>query len=292
MLEFDVFISHASEDKDDFVRPLVDALKALGLSVWYDEDQILLGDDFRAKMDQGLALARFGVVVLSPSFKKYWPESELSALFNQERVFGKLKILPVLHHLSHADVTNIWPLAAAKASISSIEGEDHVAEEIAKVIRARSVEPSRQGGPDSQSRSPFYGLPALPSTHFVGREADLGRLADLLGPSSVALAASVEGLAGIGKTELALKLAQRLEQTDSFPGGIFWLSAEDPDLTTIWGSTIANSLGIDSGPTNERASLAIRRVQRQTGRVLLVLDNVEKWNAESKPHPLPEGSHV
>ncbi|MEM6797405.1 MAG: toll/interleukin-1 receptor domain-containing protein, partial [Acidobacteriota bacterium] len=90
MLEFDVFISHASEDKDDFVRPLVDALKARGLKVWYDEDQILLGDDFRAKMDQGLALARFGVVVLSPSFKKYWPESELSALFNQERVFGKL----------------------------------------------------------------------------------------------------------------------------------------------------------------------------------------------------------
>ena len=33
--EFDVFISHASEDKDAIVRPLAGALERCGLSVWY-----------------------------------------------------------------------------------------------------------------------------------------------------------------------------------------------------------------------------------------------------------------
>jgi hypothetical protein len=37
MMEWDVFISHASEDKDDFVRHLADHLRRSGLRVWFDE---------------------------------------------------------------------------------------------------------------------------------------------------------------------------------------------------------------------------------------------------------------
>lgn len=36
----DVFLSHASEDKDDIARPLKDALEALGVTVWFDELKI------------------------------------------------------------------------------------------------------------------------------------------------------------------------------------------------------------------------------------------------------------
>lgn len=32
--EWDAFISHASEDKDDFVRPLAQTLAQLGVKVW------------------------------------------------------------------------------------------------------------------------------------------------------------------------------------------------------------------------------------------------------------------
>ena len=34
---FDAFICHASEDKDDFVRPLAERLKENRVEVWYDE---------------------------------------------------------------------------------------------------------------------------------------------------------------------------------------------------------------------------------------------------------------
>ena len=43
-MEYDVFISHASEDKDSVVRPLAQALVAKGLKVWYDEFELKIGD--------------------------------------------------------------------------------------------------------------------------------------------------------------------------------------------------------------------------------------------------------
>ena len=56
--QWDVFISHASEDKNDFVRPLAQALKASGLMPWYDETTLTVGDSLRRKIDEGLASSR------------------------------------------------------------------------------------------------------------------------------------------------------------------------------------------------------------------------------------------
>lgn len=64
----DVFISHASEDKDDVARPLAHALRRRGLSVWYDEFELKMGDSLRQKIDRGLAASRFGVIVFSKAF--------------------------------------------------------------------------------------------------------------------------------------------------------------------------------------------------------------------------------
>lgn len=68
--EYDVFISHASEDKDCVVRPLAHALRIKGLNVWYDEFELKIGDSLRRKIDQGLSRSRFGIVVISRSFIK------------------------------------------------------------------------------------------------------------------------------------------------------------------------------------------------------------------------------
>ena len=64
----DVFISHASEDKDAIVRSLASALTSEGLKVWYDEFTLRIGDSLRQKIDRGLATSRVGLVVLSPAF--------------------------------------------------------------------------------------------------------------------------------------------------------------------------------------------------------------------------------
>ena len=55
-VEYDLFISHASEDKDDFVRPLANALKSLGVKVWYDEFTLKIGDSLRGSIDRGFGI--------------------------------------------------------------------------------------------------------------------------------------------------------------------------------------------------------------------------------------------
>ena len=76
--KFDLFISHASEDKDSIARPLYHALIAHGFSVWFDEAELRLGDSLRSSIDDALAKCRYGIVILSPSFfKKNWTTLEL-----------------------------------------------------------------------------------------------------------------------------------------------------------------------------------------------------------------------
>ena len=58
--EYDVFISHAYEDKESFVRRLTQALAERDLRVWYDEFELHVGDSLRRKIDAGLANSRFG----------------------------------------------------------------------------------------------------------------------------------------------------------------------------------------------------------------------------------------
>jgi hypothetical protein len=52
---WDAFVSHASEDKESFVRPLVEALGRLGVSLWYDEVSLRLGDSLSGSIDRGIA---------------------------------------------------------------------------------------------------------------------------------------------------------------------------------------------------------------------------------------------
>ena len=79
--EYDFFICHASEDKDDVARPLAAKLTAEGSSAWYDETELTIGDSLREKIDHGLANSRYGIAILSPKFfEKDWPQKELNGL--------------------------------------------------------------------------------------------------------------------------------------------------------------------------------------------------------------------
>ena len=73
-MQYDVFISHASEDKEEIARPLYKCLIAAGFRVWLDEFELTIGDGLRRSIDHGLANSKYGVVILSSEFfKKHWP---------------------------------------------------------------------------------------------------------------------------------------------------------------------------------------------------------------------------
>lgn len=130
---WDVFISHAGEDKVDVARPLAEALERTGLRVWLDEAQVKLGDSLRAKIDDGLAQSRFGVVVLSPSFfSKDWPQRELNGLLARESG-GEKTILPVWHEVTAKEITKYSPLLADRVAVSTESGIDAIVQQILRV---------------------------------------------------------------------------------------------------------------------------------------------------------------
>ena len=133
--EFDVFISHASEDKDDVVRPLAVALLNEGLTVWYDEFELKIGDSLRRKIDKGLANSRFGIVVLSKDFiKKGWTNYELDGIITKS-VTGEQVILPIWHNITKKEVIEFSPSLADKlARNTSSYTVEEIAKEIADVI--------------------------------------------------------------------------------------------------------------------------------------------------------------
>ncbi|NGZ74096.1 toll/interleukin-1 receptor domain-containing protein [Saccharibacillus alkalitolerans] len=133
--QYDFFISHASEDKTEFVRPLVDELKKRGFEVWYDELTIKLGDSLRQMIDRGLANAKYGIVVLSPwFFKKNWTQFELDGLVGREMEGSKV-ILPIWHKISKDEVMKQSPMLAGKrAANTTTMTIEEIADELQQVL--------------------------------------------------------------------------------------------------------------------------------------------------------------
>jgi hypothetical protein len=132
--EWDVFISHASEDKEAIATPLAEALQAKGLRVWYDDFSLRLGDSLRQSIDRGLVRSRFGVVILSARFfEKHWPQQELNGLATRE-VSGEKVILPVWHGVAFSEVRNYSPTLADRIAVQTKDGLAHVVQKIVEVV--------------------------------------------------------------------------------------------------------------------------------------------------------------
>ena len=132
--EYDVFISHASEDKETFVDEFACELEKRNIKVWYDKNIIGWGGSLRESIDKGLVKSKFGVVVLSPDYideKKYWTKAELNALFQLETINGKV-ILPIWHNLTKKQVIEYSPIIADKKAMTTAT---MTAEEIADELQ-------------------------------------------------------------------------------------------------------------------------------------------------------------
>lgn len=104
--EWDVFISHASEDKDSIVRQLADILEKLHIKIWYDEFSLKIGDSLSKSIDEGLIKSKFGIVIISKDFlAKKWTDYEYRSLLSKEDNGTKV-ILPIWHNITQEEVKN------------------------------------------------------------------------------------------------------------------------------------------------------------------------------------------
>lgn len=135
--DYDVFISHASPDKDEVVRPLAMLLRDGGLEVWYDEFTLRVGDSLRRRIAQGIRSARFGIVVFSPAFLKGrpWTEHELDGLVNGY-IYNRQVLLPIWHGVDGEQVADYSPSLADKVALSTADVTlEEIAQELLEQIR-------------------------------------------------------------------------------------------------------------------------------------------------------------
>ena len=139
--EWDVFVSYASEDREAVAHPLAKELEHCGLAVWYDQTQLRVGDSIRREIDEGLIRARYGVVILSPSFfDKHYPEQELDGLAQREQDGAKV-ILPVWYNVAEEDVRQHSAWLAGRLAA---KWEDGIAVVVEKLLDAITSEDDQQ----------------------------------------------------------------------------------------------------------------------------------------------------
>lgn len=147
---YDLFISHAFEDKNAFANDLALELTKAGLKVWYSGFELKLGDSIAGSINKALKNATFGIVVISPVYlKKRWAMNELNALLAQEA--EQNRILPILHTITIDEIKVDFPILADRYAISSDQGMDLVVKKVLQVM-ARAGKVQQEGLPRPQQR--------------------------------------------------------------------------------------------------------------------------------------------
>lgn len=144
--QYDVFISHASEDKESFVKEFAELAIENGINIWYDELSIRWGDSLRQSIDKGLANSYFGVVILSQHFfAKRWTSYELDGLIDRE-MSGVKCVLPVWHNISKDEVQKHSPSLAARLALNtSNQSKQEIVDELkTRVDEIKSIPKHRE----------------------------------------------------------------------------------------------------------------------------------------------------
>jgi hypothetical protein len=91
-----VFISHSRQDKP-FVRKLVEQLRQHHLKLWFDEQEIKVGQSIVTRISEGLKDSDYLMVILSrASVASRWVREELNAALMNEISDKGTVVLPVL----------------------------------------------------------------------------------------------------------------------------------------------------------------------------------------------------
>lgn len=123
--QYDVFISHANDNKEEIVNDLTTALAQLDISIWYDANILDWGDNWKLQIANGLKKCRFGIVVISPEFLgREWTEKELNDLLQRQNETGEKVVLPLLYKMTVEDMKKQYSQLAPFQARTIKPGDD------------------------------------------------------------------------------------------------------------------------------------------------------------------------
>jgi hypothetical protein len=238
---FDVFLSYAHADQER-VLLLQKALKAQGLEVWLDENEIKTFESIRRAIERGLANSRALVAFYSQDYLASGPcQWELTAAFlaaqragvNPQRRVLVINPEPGPDHIQPVGLRD--ELYADAPSPGDAVEHRAIAGQIARHVRALD---GVLGDLGLSIRPSWWGRRPVGAARFVGRVSDMWKVHSALTAGEVGLitgasgdpAVKVVGMGGIGKSLLAQEYALRF--AGAYPGGVFWLHAHGHDDTS------------------------------------------------------------
>ena len=130
----DIFLCHAWEDRKTTAKNLTDLLVENGTSVWFSENEVLLGTNLLREIDKGLAASRVGIVLVTTSFLKRIQgngiaDKELSALLSRDQ------LIPVLDGVTFEELYDVSPLLASRSGLNtSEETMEDIANKLSEVV--------------------------------------------------------------------------------------------------------------------------------------------------------------
>lgn len=132
-------------------------------------------------------------------------------------------------------------------------------------------------------------LPRSGTVSFVGRTTELTKLHTQLHQTDGLTTMAIQGMGGIGKTELALQYARHHLEQQTYKGGIYWLQAKEQDVGTELVNFAQAQLGLrppDSLNLLDQIQFCWRNWPIP-GDVLIVIDDVTDY-AVIKPYLPPQ----
>jgi hypothetical protein len=212
---FDFFLSHNKAEKS-WTRQLAAALRRRGVTYFFDEESIELGENVIAAIGNGLRASKHVVLILSAdSVESRWVELEWASSLYEDVDASARKLIPILkspceipfllRRLNYLDARglNIEDVADRLTSlVSNASPVEQGAEGLPKAVEMRRL---RLSGPNGSRVLP------IGSKQYVRRDAD-SRVESILanGGSSI-----VHGPRMIGKTSLLQQVAGRTSDDDT-----------------------------------------------------------------------------
>lgn len=156
---YDVFISHASEDKDAIARPMAQALGRQGLKAFLDEAHIGWGENFAKKINTALGASRYVLaIVSSSSVIKDWPTLELNTALALE-ASGQKTVIPVV--VGKPDLSKL-PLLKAKDWYVWQDDPEALALRVRQVVKGELRGAARRTNTEKEGEALTDGAEAAP----------------------------------------------------------------------------------------------------------------------------------
>ena len=295
-----VFLSYASEDRKlkDALTKHLSSMKQQGIIKDWHDSEIIAGSEFKAIISAYLNTSDIILLLISPDFiaSDYCTSVEMIRAMERHET-GEARVIPII--LRPADwlglpFARLNPLPTNGRAVTLWHNIDNAFLDITRGIRKVVDElAARIRGESSRKEVPIWNAPYRHNPFFTGRE-------DILKDLHASLVTSKEssnpiqvlgGLAGIGKTQIAVEYAYRYKREYQT---VLWVTADSrEDLITNFIS-LADTLDIAEKRESDQKIViaAVKRWLEAHSNWLLILDNVEDISMINDVIPLIFRGHV